>query len=430
MYIVKKYIFFVYNIGNITGLHQYMYSKMQFLKENGWEIIIFSSRGGNILIQDFKKYADKVYPAMLFTPMYNKKSYVNSIIEKIIADINYNKDEQIIIESTNAYCAVWAEMIASRLRCKNFIYLVQETHKYGANMKRFLKYKFGKCELAGITKQSVFQMFPGEMIREQEEATWTAVHKNVIDNCEDTLSHLLDTTADYTLGTFGRLSKPYLPFVIKSFLRYVQQNHNKRYNIVIIGGDERKEIEEIKMTAIRNSFCNCHNVNLIFTGNVYPVPLSFVKKINVFVSSAGSAYATYHKGIPTIMVNPTNGEPVGVMGLDFDPTQRNWFESVEGMIIGDCIDKILSNNDQIKYTNNSDNETYARMNNEFQRQLRIASTNYNIGYYDEKQLLKIESLTQPKHAYFYMLIHILGNERSLLVMSLWKRIKYKILNTI
>lgn len=383
---MKTYIFITRSICKIGGSYQYILNKTLFLEKRGWKVIVFSGLRGDILLKDFQKYKKYVYTPLYYTPDCSRKSIVKETLNNLVKDIDCIGGEECVIESNYCLSAVWAELLAARINCRHLAFLLQEKHQYDDNMSNFLRFKYNRHELAGIVEDSITQMFNDKTVEKRRDTCITAYCTNVISECVDDYSHVLQERADCTIGYFGRLVKPCVPSIVKGICSYVNKNKDLYFNVVFVGGSTVRGKEEI----IRDDFRCFENVNLIFTGNVYPLPLSFARKFNVFISTSGAAVSTFMANIPTVMVNPVSGQPVGVIGLDYDLAEKTMYNSSSDLTIEGCIEKAIKQKDRIRFKNGFGDEYYKKMDAEFERQLSFVNIAKENGYYDETLLLKLK----------------------------------------
>lgn len=383
---MKTYIFIIRRICNITGAQQYVYNKKRFLESQGWRVLVFSSIKGSILIEDFEQYKDNIYASLYYSPSYFRKKDVERTLNSIINKIGSVQADSCVIESDSVPRAIWAELIASRLNCCHLLLSVQERHDYDEDVKEFLRFKYARHELAGITCESVNHMLGDNSLKQRSDSFFKAYCNNVIQDIEDNYSKLLNPDSDYTIGSLGRLDKPCTKAILSGLLDYVMYHSDKSFNIVMIGGG----LIAGRKSSLRKKLKKCSNVNLVFTGDVYPVPLSFAKKMDVFVSTAGSSYATYGCGIPTVKMNTITGKPIGIIGLDFDLKEKNLYSDEQDITFADCIERAVSEREKIEYKYSIDENYYKRMNEEFMRQLLFADNGKEREYYDDKLLFKLK----------------------------------------
>lgn len=403
---MKTYIFFTRRLINIGGAEQYLYNKKNFLERQGWRVLIFSGQHGSILINDFKGFEKYIYTELYCVPSCFTRKAVEKNINRIVSDIGDCNGEECVIESVYMPSSLWAEMVASRIKARHLAFPLQERHIYDEEAKKYLWFKYNRHELAGIVRDSVRQMLGDDSVELRDDVRISASCNNVFDDCDDPYSKLLDPKADYTFGSIGRLVKPCVPAIVEGFCSYARNHPDKRFNVVMIGGSlvKGKEYDILKQLS------SVSNIHAVMTGDVYPIPRSFASKIDVFVSTAGAATATYIEKYPTVKVNPINGEPIGVTGLDYMPGEKNMYASSADLSIEKCIDNAILNKDKIRFVRGNGNEYISRMNTEFQRQLSFLDFTEKKEYYDAKLLMKIKQPGTRFPGVNSILGHILGGD--------------------
>lgn len=403
---MKTYIFFTRRLINIGGAEQYLYNKKNFLESQGWRVLIFSGQHGSILINDLKIFERYIYTELFCAPSCFTRGAVENTINSIISDIGDCNDEECVLESVYLPSCLWAEMVASRIKARHLAFPLQEKHMYDEKAKKYLWFKYNRHELAGIAIDSVRQMLGDDSVELRDDAKISAPCTNVFDDCYDYYTKLLDEKADYTFGSVGRLVKPCVPAIVEGFCSYARNHPDKRFNVVMIGGSLVKGKKE----EIRKKLSSFSNIHAVMTGDVYPIPRSFASKIDVFVSTAGAANATYKEKYPTVKVNPLNGEPVGVTGLDYMPGEKNMYASSPDLSIEKCIDNAIFNRDKIRFVLGNGDEYISRMNTEFQRQLSFLDFTDQKEYYDAELLMKIKQSNTRFPWLILFLGHILGGD--------------------
>ncbi len=401
---MKTYVFIFRRICEIGGAEQYLYNKSRYLESEGWRVFVFSGREGRILINGFEKYVKDIYPALTYAPECYSQKEVRKTVDCIVERIGDCGGDQCIIESDAVNRSVWAELVAKRLGAKHLAFILQEKHGYDTETKKFLRFKYDRHELAGITVQSINQILGDETIERRPDTKISAHCTNVVEECEDKISPQLTPNADYTFGSLGRLEKPCVPAILKGFENFFTSHPDKTFNLVLIGG----AVTEVKIVQIRKRLQVFKNVNLIITGNMYPIPKSLLNNIDVFVSTAGSAGVTYRSKRPTVRVHPVTGEPVGIIGLDYEPSEKNMYDVTPGLTIEDCIERALANADAIVFRHGLDNDFFKVMKEEFNRQLSFANTVTSKAYYDEDLLMRIKSTHISSHFLHWLVGHLFG----------------------
>jgi hypothetical protein len=306
---MKKYIFFTYSIVDFGGCTLYLKSKVSFLERNGWDVSIFSYKGGKPVILGLEKYNTTIQKLQCH-PLFFSQKIIKNVYKSILSIVKKEYNE-IIIESHTGSIASWGEIVAKELGAKHIIYLLNEQswlrHK---SLFLFLDFKHKRKELAGITEKSLYFMFRRfKEVPDKERYILNAATINVVEDYDATLVNDI-ISADYTIGSIGRLDKPYVNYMIEEIIKFAQNHSKNSINLVLIGESNNGMSEK----NIRNIVKNCSNINLYITGYLYPIPKNIFKKIDVFIASSGSALVSYEQEIPTIAIDGNDYMPIGILG--------------------------------------------------------------------------------------------------------------------
>lgn len=397
------YIFLNRRISGIDGSIQYIYNKSGYLKSKGYEVLVFSVDTGRILVKDFEKYRRYIIPDMRFCPSLFRNSERKKILSKALSMLSEYKDSKVVIESTSPVSAVWGEMMARELHCKHVYFHLMEKTELRQDFRKFCRFKYDREELAGITDRTVRLLLADDSV---EPRMISAYCNNVFSDREDSFSDKLDKEADYTIGSIGRLEKPYVPSVVDELVRFFKNHEDLRFNFILIGGDGNGKAAQ----RFCEKVCGCNNVRFLITDYLYPIPLGLINNIDIFVSTAGSASATYCLGKPTIKVHPITGASVGIIGCDFKLKEKSMYESSDLFTIEDCIERIIKNKAKIFYEKIMDDSFNEVMDKEFERQLNIALSDNIPDYYDSKKLEKLKTPFKQFHICYVVICHIIGGK--------------------
>ncbi len=367
---MNTYVFITLNLCAMHGSNMYAYNKTCYLRQQSWRVLVFSAEQGEIMIPGLREYGDCRIPALRFYPGCFGEKRAARVVSRIVDRIGPLDDaDEVVVESTNLISALWGEMLAERLKCKHLAYILQERFGYSEREREYLRFKLERDELAGISDDAVGRMLNDPGIPFRESTRISAYCNNTIDECEDTITPQLDPSAVLTVGSIGRLEKPYVIPFLRAFCDYARSRPDDRINLVMIGGTRAaKRIGEIRAIVGKAG-----NVHLVMTGYMFPVPRRFVRKCDVFVSASGAAGATYYDQRPTIRLNPTTGNIIGVMGLTFQLGEHGAFaDGCPLSELGDMIGMALEKSDEIRYVNQIRDGSYERnMKKEFDRQMAL-----------------------------------------------------------
>ena len=207
---MKTYIIITMNLCTMHGANMYIYNKTQYLKENGYKVIVFSAEQGEIVIPGLKEYKHYQETFLRFYPGCFTNNRAEQYIELMREKIGIDDYNDIIVESTNIYSALCGEMLAKRLNCKHLAIILQERFGYSDAEREFLRFKVRRHELSGINQLAVRRMLEDESLPYDESMQVIAHCNNTIDNCEDEITPKLDHNATLTIGSIGRLEKKYV----------------------------------------------------------------------------------------------------------------------------------------------------------------------------------------------------------------------------
>lgn len=410
----KIYVFLNRRICGIDGSIQYIHNKSAFLKDKGYDVLVYSTVPGKIYVKDFEKYQKTIIPNMRFCPSVFRKSEREKTLKYALSFLE-NKYDDVLIESTNPVSAVWGELMARRLRCRHLYFHLMEVTRLRQDFRDFCRFKYQRGELAGIANETV----PRLLADEQVEPVRISAHcQNVFEECEDPFSGQLNPEADYTIGSIGRLEKPYVLPMTDALVRFFKKNENLNFNFVLIGGAGDGIKGNKYVGEIAKRLRDCKNVNLVVTGYLYPIPLSLVRNIDIFVSAAGSSNGTYRLGKPTIRLNPLTGAPAGILGCDFARRSGSLYSSSDSLTIEDCVTRIIEKKADITYEDFFDEKYEKHINESFTQQLEMALSDSTPEYYDEEKLNRIKTPFKKYHTAYSAFCHVFGGDALRKMMGL------------
>ncbi len=344
---MKKYILLTYAITNIGGSQIYTRNKAKYLKERGWDVDVYSYQDGNIYIDDLIEYKSGIIKELKYPVFYFTKGEIKRILKKKFSQLKNHSYSELIIETNSIGLATWGEYLAKYLNCKHIIYLLAEHYSSNQDTYNFLSFKNQRKELAAAhteTLQNLFSQYNHDL-NNSELVSLRANCTNVVEDIYHPLINKINT--EYiTIGSIGRLEKPFLKSNLLELRKYFETNKEQKYNLILIGGSPKSSK---CVNTYKKIFRDTNNVNLFITGYIYPIPLKLLQCVDVFISSAGSAYLSYKYGIPTISIDSQTYLPIGILGVS---TFKSTFGTVENKKYNlfDLLDEILTNTNKYSGT--------------------------------------------------------------------------------
>ena len=303
----KIYVFFASSICNMGGQEQYLKNKTRRLFAEGFEVYLFSFREGRVLLDELQQFKKYVNPVLRLEPYLYKATDVEKCLNWIEGVVKPCSGDNIYVESNVAPQAEWGELFAQRVGGRHIIIDLQEVHNYATGLKTFLKYKYGRRELFGITKKSISLILGSEY--NDERAMSSFIHAECGGAIQEIEHPIVDKfrVKDINIGSLGRLDKSYVIPMIKDIVEFAKGHDNKSIGLLLIGGGSKEIVK-----TIQNEIAKSKNISLFITGFLYPIPGKLIKKIDCFICTAGSAYATMRYGVPTVVYSMSSYKPLGI----------------------------------------------------------------------------------------------------------------------
>ena len=347
---MKKYVFVQRSVCNMGGSQQYLYRKINFLKEKGFEVKVIVGVTGEIIIEKLREQ-DNLVEGINLSPCFFNRRDQKKIIDEAIKIIDPKEGEEIYIESCTASTSLWCEMIAEKLHCRHVSFDFEEVfHNLTKTQLEFHNFKHLRREICGISPNALPLMFKGyKEISPEEAYCYRAMCSDPVDDVTDNqkANEIIEELKKYDLviGTIGRAEKPFLIPTLKGIREYIEENPNKKFAVLFIGGSEQKKYEQ----EAAEVFANTENAAFYCTGRIFPIPRSLCSMCAAFVSSSGSASATAREGFPTVAVSPVTFGANGILNY----TTR--FSAVPETEVNLTIESQLTEIIDNKYCENHDN---------------------------------------------------------------------------
>lgn len=341
---MKKYIIFGYNITGMGGGQQFVYTKAKFLVHQGYDVSVYSTIEGKIIIEGLRQYQGQILKELKYPPCSFRKTKIDRLISLVTSEME-GKYEEVLIESDGGYESQWAELVAKKMNAQHIIFSVseQQNKSYSKSFLDYLYFKYKRKELYGITKDSIRLLFKGyKDIDDSEKYSFAATCNNVVDEYDDKSEFNLPN-ADYNIAGIWRTNKEGFVECMESIIPFIKRHSDITFNIIIIGAGS--EDNENKVKALFNSLSNA---NLVFMGFMYPIPKSLILSMDVFVSSAGSSRVPVKYGIPSISVTSSvtsdGSVRLYVLGILNYTTRNTVVPEDTGCTTEELLEKILIDN--------------------------------------------------------------------------------------
>jgi len=339
---LKFYIFLTTRINDVGGAYTYIFNKGRSLIQDGWKVYVIYGEDGNIIIPfNSEGIGTLCLPCINFAPQLFTKKKINKRIIEICSFVGINdSDNEIIIESSCDPQSLWGELLAKKARGKHIVFLLQEYNPMPLPIPEFFYFKARRRELFGISNNSMNELYQKCSIHTSPEILAAIGCTDVVCDINTSLvSQIvkLKSQCDYLIGSIGRLEKPFVLSMISDLKNYLRQHNDKRFALVMLGGTDKPLLYK----TIAKEFSEINNLELIFSGYIYPIPYKLLLHFDCFIGTAGSSRIPYKLGIPSISYDCSDLNPIGILGYNtMNSLHRSPSEKIQSL--NDLLDIALN----------------------------------------------------------------------------------------
>lgn len=303
----KTYIIICGFADVVAGGPIYYSNKIRYMEALGWNVVVIPTNGGKkVYISGMEKYLGPYIPFILDMPSEYSKKQQKRLLDIFLKFIPKEIGET-VVETGTDYTDYWGEALAEKIGAKHIVIFLDEQNPRISKTLDFYKFKYDRNELACISKPVMRHMFKPLMNLPLDKCK--ALSCNCTNSIQDIDSDLANqiVRGDYTIGYIGRLEKPFLPTIVDGFLEFAKTYPDKKISIVFFGGSFEQETTDI----LYSQFACLHNVNIMITGYLYPLPLKALQKMDIFVSGAGSSRVGAKAGVLSLNIDMLTYRPDG-----------------------------------------------------------------------------------------------------------------------
>lgn len=333
-----KYIFLTNSMGGYSGGPSYVRTKVNYLKEKGWDVQVFDSTGftnASIEIPELKEFEDNRIQELFFNPFWLRKARREKVIATIIDKIG--TDDRIVIESNTVVMSVWGELLASRIGAKHIVFLLSERLSItDISLYRYFKYKSLRGELFSINAnafKNLMYKFENFQDVEAEKHYWAAHMSVPIEDVECKELNSVEKK-DFNIGHFGR-KKSYFDYMFDQVRQFAIKHRDKSINYILLG------VNDIPQTWVEKFPSNVH---LTLIPSRQPIPKMFFDKCDVVVATAGCAYMAFLFGVRVISTDVYNNIPLGVLGYTTRDGNLRSADNHNNLSLSDTLENVLVKN--------------------------------------------------------------------------------------
>ena len=385
---MKLYVFITTSLKVAGGNQCYTAAKAQFLEENGWKVLVFFQgdrvRKNKCLIDYFDKFEDCDITGISNPPFMYPRWIREKILSKMIRHVgDYKAYDQIIIESHEDSYSQWAELLASRIHAKHFVYLMNERYRgpkmYYDKKIDFYLFKYNRKEIIS-GKRVISRLFEGFSYSEREDLPdYVEIDEAPIQNVENEKVNGI-VRCDWNICYLGRGAKSYVPNIIRDVGRLAGSYPEKTVQLVFVSVVDmhRRLLEEV--------IDQNKNIRIVELGFLHPIPQSLFEKVDVVIAGSGSARHSTEAGAVVIVADPETNMANGILGYE---TMSTLYKEKDALVSSfyDALIRVLVDKVQLRLKNNYPPKKGVKETVLKQFEL-YAKSSEELQYYDEKALVE------------------------------------------
>lgn len=319
------------------GGNIYTKNKCEAARLAGWEpvVIHFSSR--EVFLKELKVYQDNRVKEMLNPPCFYTRRQQKRIIGRFVDLVNPLMGDEFFVESNGIRNAYWGELLAKRLNCKHFAFVLEYFFPWHDDNLDYLLFKLNRNELSGISTKNMMELFNNRKgINYEDIPIMHASCSNSVDDAEDDAIGVDYSKYDIIIGNIGRSSKPYVESLGPEILKFAKKHCDKNILFIIIGGEKESLIAK-QQSAL---FQDAPNLDYVNTGFIFPIPQIILNHLDVAIASGGCIGIGVRNGVKTITYADNDTLPYGVMGYDIKDKNLQLIEHC-GLSLNDLLEGVL-----------------------------------------------------------------------------------------
>lgn len=308
-----NYVFITSDIYEMGGLQFYVSNKAKWLREHGYQTIVFSANLPNkeCQIKGLEMYSQFAIWPLMYRPYTLSPILVKETLKYMLNDVKKKLDDgEIIIESHYAIGACWGELLAQNIHAKNFVFMLGEIYESDVyfEINEFLKWKYTRHALAGNHISTIRKVLHDNSIPEDEEYHLMPYEGNELVDIKCPVIDELEK-CDFRIGLLSRMEKGYVKYIFQAIHQFSVSHPDEKIQFVAVGeiGSNNGLLDILK---------DVDNVSLITTGDLTPIPKVFADKIDIAIAGSGCAYLLAQAGAPVIVSEASAYYAMGIYGYD------------------------------------------------------------------------------------------------------------------
>ena len=317
---MRKYVLFLNTISEIGGAELYVLRKARFLENNGFKVYIVTGKAQNIRFTEFYDYEFLEIKEIVISPNLFCKNEISGILERILAFIHYQEQDEIFVESHQIYPAMWAEIFAQKVNRVNLVYCITPFHVNGYIIREFYHKKLRSDELLGCNESYIPETFGNGFKNNYLNIPFDPNEIEKVSNQDtvlgkDNVSDVALESRDISILTISRIQKTYIAQSIIDLSDFCKKypDTSVKYNLVL-SENNGSEYDKLKILIDK---VKPNNLDIELNGPVLKLTDTIFKGYDLFIGMGTAVLNAVSMGLPSLVVDYRNNRYYGFFGYDY-----------------------------------------------------------------------------------------------------------------
>ena len=421
---MRKYVLFLNTISEIGGAELYVLRKARFLENNGFKVYIVTGKAQNIRFTEFYDYEFLEIKEIVISPNLFCKNEISGILERILAFIHYQEQDEIFVESHQIYPAMWAEIFAQKVNRVNLVYCITPFHVNGYIIREFYHKKLRSDELLGCNESYIPETFGNGFKNNYLNIPFDPNEIEKVSNQDtvlgkDNVSDVALESRDISILTISRIQKTYIAQSIIDLSDFCKKypDASVKYNLVL-SENNGSEYDKLKILIDK---VKPNNLDIELNGPVLKLTDTIFKGYDLFIGMGTAVLNAVSMGLPSLVVDYKNNRYYGFFGYDYHEFGSGIRPAEKGLDY--FLKQVLNKEVDLDEVRKKAMDYFLENYESDKVNRRFLEYQYNINKKADKKYFKFEKRFNCKDIIEFLLLHTCGVRNTQRILSRLRAIK-------
>ncbi|GEM_PF-2800281 len=421
---MRKYVLFLNTISEIGGAELYVLRKARFLENNGFKVYIVTGKAQNIRFTEFYDYEFLEIKEIVISPNLFCKNEISGILERILAFIHYQEQDEIFVESHQIYPAMWAEIFAQKVNRVNLVYCITPFRVNGYIIREFYHKKLRNDELLGCNESYIPETFGNGFKNNYLNIPFDPNEIEKVSNQDtvlgkDNVSDVALESRDISILTISRIQKTYIAQSIIDLSDFCKKypDTSVKYNLVL-SENNGSEYDKLKILIDK---VKPNNLDIELNGPVLKLTDTIFKGYDLFIGMGTAVLNAVSMGLPSLVVDYKNNRYYGFFGYDYHEFGSGIRPAEKGLDY--FLKQVLNKEVDLDEVRKKAMDYFLENYESDKVNRRFLEYQYNINKKADKKYFKFEKRFNYKDIIEFLLLHTCGVRNTQRILSRLRAIK-------